>query len=833
MNGEGGNRRFHGANMNGRDHRDRIVEKLMDPMWYEIAHAKWPEDGWDYFLAQMREPGQDKYYPSVLWGLDPIDPAKVIPPVAPSGLYPERGFALLRAEESGRHWEGPWPAVGLRLASTYAHSVPDCFALTGLYAFNRPLYVNRQVSAGYAGVDPGWSSSIRSHSGLTVDSLEPSTVRAGGPADARSAFHDAVKFVSASAKGVYPDSTLSRSLMLTREYLFDVTALDSAKTRACQWFIHGVGRVFPDNPDEWAPSRHLIGSVYDLAAERSFIAAERPWAVTFLQDGGDASTNMCGRSWFEERVGVRMHVMGSPGTVAYTALAPATPDAKDRLQHGAREPGQPSVVAARNAVRTAFVALHEPFKTSHRIGGFHRIQETETAVAAAVQGDGLDDRVMVKWSGAMNEAVVLAGRGESFEFSDHGFVRIGADRIDVSGGLHKARIRMKDDAPRRVFKGGKEIKAEFIKGFCSIGMSPADTEAAPREESSCGGPVAARWHPEMVRVATGGRGEAELTLRNGSLRKLTRGRLALRATDGLKVSPETIDLGDAAPGHEVRVKVTVSGDPSKANVLGEIALAVVESEGVPVQKSALRVAHGVVRENEQLWPRQFAWWIYSPRYVVRYDYLDSSAACLLLDPAGNRRFRGGSLYPSIYVPGMDEKSRPVKADAGGFQAFYPVLRTPKEGLPRILEDAGTHPHGYTSAFEYRFGEDWIWLRLKRQGRVALDWSGRAMGTKGKQGPPREFVVAADGSTVRPPDLAKYTGAVAGMFEGPGNGYATFYPSGAAFSNNLVWFDAGKPSGFTFCTESEFTGLLKKWQTRGEDSPMGDWAQGEVRRGKAD
>lgn len=831
MNGTGGNKRFGGSNMNGRDHRDRIVEKLADPMWYEIAHAKWPEDGWDYFLVQMRAPGQDKYYPSVLWGLDPIDPASVKPPDAPSGLYPERGFALLRAEESGKYWEGPWPAVGMRLAATYAHAVPDCFALTGLYAFNRPLYVNRQVSAGYAGVDPGWSSSIRSHCGLMVDNMEPATVSAGGPVESRCAFHDKVKFASASAKGVYPDSTLGRSLMLTKEYLLDVTSFESSRTRACQWIIHGIGRVFPDNPDEWAGSRNLVGSIYDLTEEKSFVAADRPWAVTFLQDGGDASTNMCGESWFNDRIGVRMHVMGAPGTVAHTALAPATPDAKDRLQYGAREPGQPSVVVARSAARTAFVAVHEPFKTVHRIWTVDCIQETPSAVSVSVRGEGIDDRLMLRLSGSVNEPVTVSGRGESFEFLDHGAVRIGPETVELIGGIHKACVRMPDGSARKVFKSGKEMKAVFRDGFCSVGMEPKVEEMRLGEKGRVTGPIAARWYPAMLRIATGGKAATTLTVRNSSLNRIGRGCLELKASDGLKVSPGTIALKGMEPGKELTVNVEVAGDPLKANAPGDVTVTAVESEGVPAEKSVLRVMQGVVREAEQVWPRQFSWWVYSPRYVARYDYLESAAACFLLDPGGHRRFKGGSVYPSIYQEG--EPGKPVKANAGGFQAFYPVLRAPGEGMPKILEDAGTHPHGYTSAFEYRFTEDWIWVRLKRQGRVALDWSGRAEGWKGRQSGTRDIIVAPDGTTVKGGDTAKYTGPVEGMLEGSGYAHATFYPPGATYSNDLVWFNAGDPSAFTFCTEEEFMGILKKWHTRGKDLPVGAWQQGEVRRGKAD
>jgi hypothetical protein len=48
-------------------------EHHMQPaLHYELAHQKWPEAGFGFLLTQMREPGEDKYYPSPYWGLHPL-----------------------------------------------------------------------------------------------------------------------------------------------------------------------------------------------------------------------------------------------------------------------------------------------------------------------------------------------------------------------------------------------------------------------------------------------------------------------------------------------------------------------------------------------------------------------------------------------------------------------------------------------------------------------------------------------------------------------------------------------------------------------------------------
>ena len=77
--GTGGNRAWMSANMNGRDHKNAKVDKMLTPHWFELAHTKWPESHFDYFLAQMRNSGDAAYTPSLFWGAAAIDPKKVPP----------------------------------------------------------------------------------------------------------------------------------------------------------------------------------------------------------------------------------------------------------------------------------------------------------------------------------------------------------------------------------------------------------------------------------------------------------------------------------------------------------------------------------------------------------------------------------------------------------------------------------------------------------------------------------------------------------------------------------------------------------------------------------
>lgn len=846
--------RFRGSNMNGRDHRNRIVSKMMETMWFEIGHKKWPKDGYDYLLACTVEPGADTYFPSLFWGLDPVNVSTVTPPPAPSGLYPERGFAVLHSEEGPGYWSGPWPAVGLRLATPYVHSVPDVFALTGFFAFNQPIYVNRQVSPGYAGTDPGWSASIRSHCAFMVDNAEPRTV---GIIPAMFRYTDDVKIVSATATNVYPDVVQSRTLLLTKEYLLDITILDSDRARSFKWFTHTLGRACPDNPQEWARSHQLVGSIYDLDQEQSFVAGDRPWSVTAWQkpfaDRGGA-----------DRIGVRISMLGSPGTVAYLAKAPMVPDARDRLDYGAQIVGHPSVVASRNATRTTFIALHEPFRNTWRIKTFRPIRQTDEAFAVAIAGEGFSDRVMVSRGVGSGSPVTLVSKqtvagdasAESATFSGIAFARMDSKGVRMSGDIRGAAFRSNGPLSGNVSLNGKPVSAEVQDGCIAYGSQAgtgSETRSGPggvREpvgSSAAGlpgpwsgdlkGAVASWWYPETVRLATGGSAVSQLVLRNNGLEPVSEV-LELKVGDGISVEPSVLNIDAVAPGKEVSFAVKVNGARESANRASHVKLVGGNDGPVPIQRAMLGVVHGLVTVKEQVWPRQFVCKVTGPRYEVQYDFLKTTAAVLLLGPDGHRRFRGGNVYPTLYRMGTDSRGqeRPQEVTIGGFSAFKPNYRSLGDEAPLVLDDSGTHPHGYRSDFEYRFTEDWIWIRYKNPGRVAYDWSDRRSrktfkGTPHAVCPELTMILDEEGRKVDARDIRRYKGPASAMFDRPNGsayGAATFYPPESSCDGGLVWQAADKPMAFTFCSEEEFPVLHAKWRERGTDPSLSTWGQGDMR-----
>lgn len=491
--GTGGNSLWGAANMNGRDHRNAKVDKLNVPQWFEIAHAKWPDAHFDYFLAQMRRPGEEAYTPTLFWGLPPIVAGKARAPAAPSYVAPERGFAFLRAEESPAYWESPAPAVALQFATLYVHYVADCFALLGYHAFNRPIYINRAISAGYQGGPYDFHG--RSHCGVVVDGQQAQPI---GPVPTRQDFSPLVKFVAihtapptqpytghevrssdqpkVAATQVYPGVEMARGLMLTREYLFDVFQLRSDKEHAYHWLVHPIGEAFPDEPAQWKASDELQQTLFNvpeikIGEARRFVAGNADWSLTTRQTRY-SETNRLGDAWFNRQVGVRVHLLGEPGTTAWYYRPPLRYLSGERAHQPGTGPqdfdetGGVSIAVARQATNTTFVALHVPFeKNRPPVREFTRLQQTADAVAVRIVGEGFSDRVLFATA---DQPVTLAGDGEQFTFAGHGHIRITADKVEVAGNVSALRVRVAGQP--KMFLNGQPASATVAAGRLSFGQ---------------------------------------------------------------------------------------------------------------------------------------------------------------------------------------------------------------------------------------------------------------------------------------------------------------------------------------------------------------------------
>ena len=444
------------------DGYSNFTPKMLLPLWLEFAQTRWPQLRCDYFLAQMRGPDEDRYRPSLLWGLAPVDPGKVEPPPAPSAVWPERGIGMLRAEESPAYWESGAPAVAFRTATPYAHSVNDAFALLGFYAFNRPLYLNRQTTRGYA---KGWSRSVASHASVQVDGGEPRFTK---DLSHRHAFWPPAKFAAVRSKAVHEGVDQTRALVLAREYLLDVFDLRAEAPRTYAWRVHAVG------PADRQALRDA-GWRETASAAMALQADAAPWSVTVTQDCpmADPKATVLGPGWYGKRIGVRLSMLGEADTVATVSdTPPLDPDPQGAVPRD--EIGGTTVTVERRAARTRFVALHEPFeRASPRIGGARVLAATDDALALAVVGDAgtaVNDRVLLRLGDACGDPITLDGDGERFVFSGAAFVRIGPETVEAWGDLRGLKVRAPESA--RLVLNGRAAASARDAAFLVFGPAP-------------------------------------------------------------------------------------------------------------------------------------------------------------------------------------------------------------------------------------------------------------------------------------------------------------------------------------------------------------------------
>jgi hypothetical protein len=463
-NGKGGNPPWIAANMNGRDHKNAKVDKMLHPHWFELAQAKWPDAGFDYFLAQMRGPGERSYTPSLFWGLGPIDPKTVKPPPVPSYVARERGFAVLRAEERPAYWESAAPAVAFQLSSYYVHYAHDTFALLGFYAFNRPIYLNRQISNGYGGGCP-WTDSARGHADVQVDNLQfmlddsdpkrdhPHWPNPVGEVPTRVGFDPLVKFVAARAKPVsgsvdldnrqplatstlsldlrkeekevWPGVDMTRALFLTREYLCDVYQLASDRPRRYDWHVHALGLPVLDGP--WTASNDLQDSLYELGNRaiaarlsdpvereryqmrdvRKLDAGDRAWTATVVQSCAlsDVGKSVLGSAWYDRKIGVCVRMLGEPDTTVYVGRSPESRQVGGREGNKGEKSGLPNEVGG----ATLLVRRHKPATV---FAALHEpIEKGQTRIAAlrriAENGQGIGLTVQGVAGTAVNDRILF------------------------------------------------------------------------------------------------------------------------------------------------------------------------------------------------------------------------------------------------------------------------------------------------------------------------------------------------------------------------------------------------------------------------------------------
>ena len=423
--GDNRHRRWCGAHMNG------PIPRMWEPMYFELCHQEWPDAGFDYFLAQMRDKDEALHYPSLFFGLDPIDSRKVKPPPAPSIIAPVRGFALLRTEESPAYWTSPKPAVSFQFATYYVHYVHDCLSILQYYAFNSPILGWRLVGRGrgYAGGDP-WQDSVRARTGIVVDSRQAFPVvrddKGIEDQQIRSDVEGPVKFVAVrcpikdpnmgleestkGSNGVYPLVDVERALFLTDEYLVEISNLYGKDEHIYDWNCHPIGA--PLDKDGWEPSTDLNGGqlfekmwMKDGKPNKRVTSGKYDLPNVHKRDmGGDAwSMTLTGTNGVQ----LAMHVLGGAPTTVYR-------DVGD---------GVTTTIARRKCKATTFVTVYEPFKDKPRITEVETLALTNEGIAIAVRGKDIDDWVLLAFGAHADKKITLAGEKERFALRGHAYLR--------------------------------------------------------------------------------------------------------------------------------------------------------------------------------------------------------------------------------------------------------------------------------------------------------------------------------------------------------------------------------------------------------------------------
>lgn len=452
--GQGGNRWASAARMNG------PMAKMLVPFWLEAAHNRWPEDGYDFFLAALRQPGEERYYPSLFFNLGPKDPSAIQPPrPTPSYLAKQRGFAFLRSDHSENYWMGPKPAVALQFSRYYVHYVHDPMTLIGYHAFNAPMILNGWgTGRGYAGGD-AWRDSVRGHSGVVVDNQQAGPVARGfdgteGHQYRKNLENDLdLRFVSVRADGTYPGVAQERSLFLGEHYLFDVTWLqneDEEQPRRYEWQV--ISPLTGLTGEGWEKSADLDGLALYQGSRfedrvrsappaptqvRKMNPGAEPWQarLTYQAKGETMEEDPAFYHFAQRGLGMDVHLLGGEQTEVYLGVPP-----------GARQDAPPSLLMARrDTPSTVFSALYVPFAGDQPvIQEFSRLASSDEGVAVLIRGtgpDGVDfeDIIMLAIGDAVGEEITLSGdHGFRARFTDHAAVRqSGDDPRKVMGQLNE------------------------------------------------------------------------------------------------------------------------------------------------------------------------------------------------------------------------------------------------------------------------------------------------------------------------------------------------------------------------------------------------------------
>jgi len=466
----------------------------------EIAYHAWKDPQYAYLLAlnprRDERLGWFEYLPVSLLLGETLPPEP--PPVAmPSIVYPQTGIAVLRSDESPGYWTSAGLVAIQQMGRNYGHDHRDKFQLL-LWGRGRLLYPDWNAQQ-YEPMEYGWTRNAWAHSTLVVDESNPK----GGSSTERHDFgaEAQVKFLATTSREIYPDVTQTRALLLTGDYLLDLFWADSPRERTYDWFVHALGRLSLPAPHGFQPSQDLLRPYRWVDRERKW-ETDRTWSADFVQQTGGVLHGMgqYTNEWFSAKVGVRMTMLGEPGTAAYVGEGLFNPVPNLR-EHGNPEGTIPLAMARRKARTTCFAALHEPFDARPSLVA-RRVDQQPAAIGVCVAGPAFTDYACVAFGTEQAERTVTltdaADAYQSFSFDDYGYLRVQQGKVTARGAWRSFRIAAPDAAPSGALEiNGREASYRKQGGYVLFNDSAEPPRTNPPRAAAVAAPVSA---PEEFRL---------------------------------------------------------------------------------------------------------------------------------------------------------------------------------------------------------------------------------------------------------------------------------------------------------------------------------------------
>jgi|GEM_PF-463861 len=564
---------------------------------------------------------------------------------------------MLRADESPDYWTSGALAALVRLGTRVGHGHEDYYSLI-LHGKGRLLYPDLNVIQ-YEPAYLGYTHEGIAHNTLLVDYQSPRP----GQFATQQEFAPEVKYFAIHGSA-FEDVEQSRTLLLTREYLLDVFhAQDQrGRERVFDWVMHGLGRLYPGRPASYQPSHELVPYYWWVDNERSR-RTDAAWQVDWIQQSAGITPGLqpLGKEWFEQSVGVRLTMLGVPGTQVFCGDAPITDGPPYHRIEGHPEGSSPVVLVRRLTSATTFVALHEPYTDAPMLTSIRRLDtgKDSSLVAVRLQSAAFTDYLLLSQVPDKERELVTPG-GEAFRFRNYAYLRLAGDQLVGRGAILAFRLRAAKQ-PRTVRLNGSETAVQYNAGFVQYGSPPAgspeiesDRQASDLEPAERRAYVHAWFLPEEVHLPEGGERQATLYLRSIG-EGTAQGTYRVLPPPGILVQPERIEVPALRHGQTHTVRLRVRAHRQAPPRLDKIVLQ--PEADAPLVSVTLPVSVGVVVTEDRRLPRLAQFVVRAPGYTMRVDHF-SGVSYYLLDADGHRRH--GRIHNTNFINGFPGVQRGEK-----------------------------------------------------------------------------------------------------------------------------------------------------------------------------